>query len=456
MVPSCRISSVSNPKTEAKSEVPDGRPDSAQLVQIVNSTLCAVWFFSASFGGSILNLFGPGITMCVGVLFYVVYVGALWYFDEVGKLGYPIASGVIVGIGSGMVFITAGYIQTSYPEEKEKGFYITTQLNLQAMGSVIGGIIPLIINRNSTTSSGVPRAVYIAFIIIMCCAALSGLLLLPPQKLRRDDGSVVAVDKARGPWEELKSNLLVFTDWKLLVMVPAFLPAECFLVYSGSVNSFHNDLRARSLLAFMAVVLQIPCGFGIQMILDHKVWGRRKRALVGLTVVAVPLVAAWIWEIIRVKGYDRHNPSTNPTDWTDKSFGWVFVLFMLTWISCSLWQYVVTYFIGALTNSPVKLAHYAGVFRGVLGAGEAICFGLDSIEIPFIKEAGGIFAFYCAGVIAFYYLAFYHIQDTMYFEDGEDGVVVPNHILHEKGLDSEASPAVESAQSVVEEVDRKN
>lgn len=74
------------------------------------------------------------------------------------------------------------------------------------------------------------------FIVIMCCAGLSGLLLLPPHKLLRDDGSVVAVDKARGPWEELKANLLVFTDYKLLLMVPAFLPAECFLVYSGSVN----------------------------------------------------------------------------------------------------------------------------------------------------------------------------------------------------------------------------
>jgi MFS family permease len=174
--------------------------------------------------------------MCVGVMFYIVYVGALWYFDAVGKFAYPIVAGVIIGIGSGMVFITAGYIQTSYPEEQEKGLFITTQLNLQATGSVIGGIIPVIINRNSATTDGVPHAVYISFIVIMFCAALSGLLLLPPHKLRRDDGSVVAVDKARGPWEELKANLLIFTDWKLLCMVPAFLPAECFLVYSGSVN----------------------------------------------------------------------------------------------------------------------------------------------------------------------------------------------------------------------------
>ncbi|KAF2765746.1 hypothetical protein EJ03DRAFT_318915 [Teratosphaeria nubilosa] len=414
-----------------------GRASSAQMTQIVNATLCSVWFFSASFGGSILNLLGPGITMCIGVLCYVVYVGALWYFDTVGQLGYPIASGVIIGIGAGMVFVTSGYIQTSYPEEREKGRYITTQLNLEALGSVIGGIIPVIINRNSATTAGVPHSVYISFISIMTCAGFSALLLLPPHKLRRDDGSIVAVDKARGPWEEFRANLLVFTDWKLLLMVPAFLPAECFLVFTGSVNSYHNDLRARCLLAFMAQLLQIPCGLGLQVILDHKAWSRRKRGLIGLTAVVVPLVAAWIWQFIRVRDYKRHQTRTNPTDWSDGEFGWIFVLFMLTSISCNLWHYVVTYYIGALTNSPVKLAHYMGVFRGFMGAGEAICFGIDSLKIPFIDEAGGIFAFFLAGIIAFYYLGWFHIDDSNYFKDGEVGAIVPNHILQEKGMEGQ-------------------
>jgi MFS family permease len=213
-----------------------GRPDAAQVVQVVNSTLCAVWFFSSSFGGSILNKLGPGITMCIGVQTYVVYVGSLWYYDETGKKGYPYAAGPIIGIGAGMVFITAGYIATAYPEEKEKGNYATILMNLQALGSVVGGIIPVIINRNTDKAAGVPRPVYISFIVIMIIGGLLCLLLLRPQKLRRDDGSVVAVSPARGAWDELKSNLLIFTDPILLMMVPAFFPAECFLVYSGSVN----------------------------------------------------------------------------------------------------------------------------------------------------------------------------------------------------------------------------
>lgn len=213
-----------------------GRPDSAHVVQVVNATLCSVWFFSSSFGGSILNKLGPGITMCLGVQTYAVYVGSLWYYDEVGKTGYPYAAGPIIGIGAGMVFITAGYIATAYPEEKDKGAYATMLMNMQGLGSVIGGIIPVIINRNKATAAGVPRAVYASFIVIMIVGGLITLLLKRPQKLRRDDGSTVAVHPARGAWEELKSNLLIFSDPILLMMLPAFFPAECFLVYSGSVN----------------------------------------------------------------------------------------------------------------------------------------------------------------------------------------------------------------------------
>lgn len=174
--------------------------------------------------------------MCIGVQTYVVYVGSLWYYDETGRPEYPYASGPIIGIGAGMVFVTAGYIATAYPEEKDKGSYATILMNMQALGSVISGIIPVIINRNTDTASGVPRSVYISFIVIMVIGGLLCLLLLRPQELTRDDESIVAVHPARGAWEELRSNLLVFTDPVLLMMVPAFLPSEGFLVYSGSVN----------------------------------------------------------------------------------------------------------------------------------------------------------------------------------------------------------------------------
>ena len=141
-------------------------------------------------------------------------------------------------------------------------------------------------------------------------------------------------------------------------MIPAFLPSECFLVYLGSVNAYHNSLRARSLLSFCAVVIQIPAGYGLQKILDHEGWLRRTRTKIGLAVVGIPLVAAWVWEIIRTRHYNRHDPPSSPTDWNEGTFAPSFVLFVLNWTASVLWPYLIVYFIGCLTNSPRKSANY--------------------------------------------------------------------------------------------------
>jgi hypothetical protein len=53
---------------------------------------------SASFGGTVLNKVGPAITACFGVLGYILYVGSLWYFDQVGKQVFPIFAGVCIGV----------------------------------------------------------------------------------------------------------------------------------------------------------------------------------------------------------------------------------------------------------------------------------------------------------------------------------------------------------------------
>lgn len=369
--------------------------------------------------------------------------------SKTGHAAFPYFSAVCIGLSAGLIFVTNGYIMLSYAEEKEKGQYVTTVFGLLAGGEVIGGIIPLLISRNNDSDGGVPNAVYIAFIIIMCVTAVAGLFILPANKIIRDDRSKIADIQYRGLWVELKSNLTNLCDKRLLMMIPCFLPAEAYLVYLGSVNAFHNNLRTRCLCSFMAVVLQIPFSIVLQKIFDHTAWRRQTRALVGLAYVAVPLTAAWIWEIVRVRHYDRHNPPT-PMDWTDDGFAPIFVLFMLNWIPSTLWQYVIMYYLGTLTNDPIKGSHYTGGFRATLAAGESVVFGLDSLLIPYIKEAGIIFAFYVAGICIYIYMALFVIEETKYFQ--EENVVVPNHVLEETGHTNTVIGVAGDESSTPEEV----
>lgn len=56
-------------------------------------------------------------------------------------------------ISSGLIFVTMGYIAMSYSEERDRGKYITISVNLQAVGSLVAGLIALIINRDSVSST---------------------------------------------------------------------------------------------------------------------------------------------------------------------------------------------------------------------------------------------------------------------------------------------------------------
>lgn len=254
-------------------------------------------------------------------------------------------------------------------------------------------------------------------------------LLAPPEKVVRKDGTDVAELKVRTFLEEIRSTFAALKDWKLWLMVPAFLPSQVYLVYAGSVNVYQNSLRARSLLSFCAVVVQILVAFGLQYLLDHPKLNRRTRAIAGLCSIGIPLIGAWIWETVRAVPHDRQNPPTSPIDWSDSRFAPVFALFMLNWTFSALWQYIIMYFLGCFTNNPRHAANNAGVFRGFLAAGEAVAFGVDSRKTPYVIESGIILGFYTLGFALMCYLAFFVIEDTKYFQEEE--VTIPEHVRQE-------------------------
>ncbi|ERS98593.1 hypothetical protein HMPREF1624_05379 [Sporothrix schenckii ATCC 58251] len=429
------------------------RANSAHTVEVVNATLCATWFVASLLSGTVLNLVGPSWTAALGVFGYAFYVAGLWYFDATGQTWFPIVGGVLIGISAGLIFVVMGTIAMTYSEEDERGSFITISQNLQALGAAVAGFIDLMINRNRASADGVPIAVYIIVLSFMGVGACLAFLLRPPSRVTREDGTSVATaissttagtsGQGRTVVEELRASWDAMKNWDLLLMIPAFLPSECFLVYGGSANAFRNNLRTRTLLSFVAVVLQIPAAYGLRLVLDHAAWKRRTRALVGLGLVGTPLVAAWIWQMVEVRHYDRGTPTPADAlvDWTDAGFVSDFFLFTLTWVSSVLFQYIILYFLSCMTNSPRKAANYAGVYRSFLAAGEAVVFGIDSAGVSFLNMAAVLFAFYTAGVFVFLYLALFHVTETQYFT-GEDDVVIPQHVLeaHEvtgQGMDEE-------------------
>lgn len=116
---------------------------------------------------------------------------------------------------------------------------------------------------------------------MMGLGACTAFLLMPPSKVVRDDGTQVATIKARGLFEELKANLEIFRDWKLLIMVCAaahahhhrpLLTVHRYLLFSRpSVFSYtealsmhiattcEHDAFSRSLLLFCRYHVVTAC-----------------------------------------------------------------------------------------------------------------------------------------------------------------------------------------------------
>lgn len=77
----------------------------------------------------------------VGATGYPIYVASLWYYDRVGKEGFPlfgkflscsslrlsyltrsnISGGAFLGFCAALFWTSAGFISYAYPEEKDKG-----------------------------------------------------------------------------------------------------------------------------------------------------------------------------------------------------------------------------------------------------------------------------------------------------------------------------------------------
>lgn len=98
-----------------------GRPGSADVANQTNAILYGLFALMGIFGGSILNILRPKLSLMIGSIGYPLYCGGLWYYDRTGNAWFPLLSGAILGLTSGFLWTAAAYVQFTYAEEKDKG-----------------------------------------------------------------------------------------------------------------------------------------------------------------------------------------------------------------------------------------------------------------------------------------------------------------------------------------------
>jgi hypothetical protein len=124
----------------------------------------------------------------------------------------------------------------AYASEGEKGRFIAIFWAIFNAGAVIGGLVPLIQNVQSTQAS-VGNATYIGFLALTALGSLSALALCRTERVRRPDGTGIdrvdqpsVVDEVVGVWRVLRDDTYV------VLLFPLFFSSNIFYTYQFNVS----------------------------------------------------------------------------------------------------------------------------------------------------------------------------------------------------------------------------
>ncbi|KAI8381392.1 major facilitator superfamily domain-containing protein [Radiomyces spectabilis] len=349
------------------------------LIDAANSALYACFSVVGFFAGSVTNTIGVKTTLTIGSIGYAIYSAALWVYDRKQIEGFVIAAGAILGCCAGIFWSAQGAIMMAYPEEKNKGKYVGIFWTLFNLGGILGSLIALALNLENN-HAGVSTGTYIAFVIVMLIGIALSFTLAPPSRVVRKDGSTVAIAKSAHWKKELMGVVLVWKEWRMLALIPAFLASNWFYAYQFRVNAVYFSPSTRALNDLMYWGFQILGSLMLGFLLDFQGMSRRSRGLLGLTIIFAVLMAVWAGGFVFQLTF--FNDYKDLVHWTDQRFAGPFVLFIMYGFSDSLYQSYMYWLMGAMSNDPALLARYAGFYKAVQSAGAAIAFGIDAVNIP--------------------------------------------------------------------------
>ncbi|KAI9889039.1 MAG: hypothetical protein M1814_006042 [Vezdaea aestivalis] len=348
------------------------------------STFAVVGFFAGTFA----NRLGIRLTLSFGGLGYCVYAGALLCYNHTQNAPFLIASGAILGLCAGLLWCAQGAIMMSYPPETSKGRYISWFWMIFNLGAVIGSLIPLAQNIDSTMNK-VNDGTYIGFIVLMVLGALLALCLVDSKLVQRDDGSHVILMKhptwhseILGLWEILRS------DPYIVMLFPMFFSSNWFYTYQfNDVNLARFNIRTRALNNTLYWICQILGAFVFGYALDMQSVRRTTRAKIALFILFMITAGVWTGGYFFQTTYTRAQVTTkdyHKFDFKDSGYLGPMFLYMAYGFFDAAWQTCVYWFMGALTNNGRKTAHFAGFYKGIQSAGAAVIFRLDTFGTPYM------------------------------------------------------------------------
>jgi hypothetical protein len=251
--------------------------------------------------------------------------------------------------------------------------------------------------------------------VIMAVGAFLAIALLPPGKVIRADGTPVSLHKFSNWKRESIEVLLLFKDWRMLVLIPLFAGSNWFYTYQQSCynGGGYFNLRTRAFNNMFYWMFQI-FGAGLYgFLLDWKILGNRKRrAFIGNTVTLVIISAVWIGSIFAQQKFTRESVvalKADPTlqmDVLSPGYAGLVIEYALFGASDAIYQGFIYWLLGTMTNDTERAARYGGFYKTIQNAANAIAGQVDAIRTPYMTELAIAFALNGVGLLLSYIVCF--------------------------------------------------
>ncbi|KAF8639403.1 hypothetical protein AX17_001528 [Amanita inopinata Kibby_2008] len=400
-----------------------------------NSALYATFAGAAFFAGSINNKLGARLTLLLGSTGYALYVGsylALNIHPITGR-GFVIAAGAILGICAGLLWTAQGSLMMAYPTEAQKGRYISIFWSIFNLGGVVGAAVALGQNVHSKANQ-VNNGTYIGFLVLTTIGVIIPMLMADPEKMIRTDGTKVTIPR-QPSWKSEIYGLYVAlkTDRMIVLLFPMFFASNWF--YTWQFNEYNGvlfDISARSLNNIVYWVAQIIGSVAIGFMLDQKKLRRRVRAFTGVAILMAMVFVVHIWAYFYQKHYTRESVKQKERIHIGEPayVGRIF-LYIFCGLLDAMWQTTAYWLMGAMSNDPAKLAHFAGFYKSIQSAGAAGVWRADGIGLPFMNIFISTWVLLTAGLVIALPMIHYRVKEHTDFEDetlarmDEHGQVLP-------------------------------
>ncbi|KAL4913174.1 major facilitator superfamily domain-containing protein [Aspergillus aurantiobrunneus] len=377
------------------------------------STFAVVGFFA----GSIANRIGLQLTLSFGGFGYFLYVASLLSYNHNGNSGFLIFAGALLGVCAGLLWCAQGAVMMSYPNENEKGKYISVFWVIFNLGGVIGGLIPLGENMHSDAGQ-VNDGTYIAFMVLMVVGFILAWGLADSKYIVRQDGTRVITMK-NPTW---KSELIglyetLLSDWYIITFFPMFLASNWFYGYHfNAINGAYFSIRTRALNSILYWAMQMVGAFLFGLILDMKFLKRPARAKFIWFILFALTMGVWGGGYAFQRTYTRENSERNK-DWTDSGFVGPMFMYMFYGFYDAAFQTCAYWFMGCLSNNGRKLANFAGFYKGIQSAGAAGMWAMDFNGEAYMTMFASCWGLLGAALLVAAPVIFFKIKEHTELED---------------------------------------